>query len=128
MISLSLLISPCSAGIVGFGANPAMTSAEYYRDYKIPWFDNRQSAVIWAHKNHAEPVRRLLKRRMRELMAEAQKTSGNLDPLMLKKTAYFMAEWDDCRVALKIIEGYKKNGASVYAGSVPVEGYNGTPK
>lgn len=111
IVAAILIISNlyASTGGVDFTwRNHAMTSQEFYSNYQIPEFENVQHATIWAYKTKwQEPIRRLLHHRMDELLSLASPHANNLDPAELKITAYYMSQWDDCRVALKIIEEYK---------------------
>lgn len=94
--------------------NPAMTSEEFYANYKIPQFDNKEQALIWSHKTKwQEPIRRLLIDHMAELMVTADlNTPKKLVPTKaaIQKSSYYMAQWEDCMAALKIIEDYKMKG------------------
>lgn len=88
----------------------AMTSEEFYKDYKIPTFLNKQEATIWVYKTkYVEPIRRLLIRRIKELHVLADPHVGNIDPNELRIVSNLMAQVEDCEEALKIMTDFKNN-------------------
>lgn len=88
----------------------SMTSEEFYKEYKIPTFLNKQEAIVWVYKTkYVEPIRRLLIRRIKELHDLADPHVGNIDPNELKIVANLMAQVEDCEEALRIMTDFKKN-------------------
>lgn len=96
------------------GLDPAMTSEQFYANYKIPEFGNKEEAIIWSHKTKwQEPIRRLLITKMSELMVTADlNTPKKIAPSKeaIQKASYYMQQWEDCLAALKVIEEYKMKG------------------
>lgn len=108
IISALLILCETVFGGVDFsGRSRAMTSEEYYANYNIPEFENKEQAEIWAYKHHnEEPMRRLLKKRMKELLVIVSPYAGSLEPGHLKIVIYYMSQWEDCEKALKILNEY----------------------
>lgn len=128
LLCLMLLCNTANAGMDFTWGNKSMTSEEFYKDYKLPDFDNKESAIIWAHRTgYVEQLKRLLRHKMDEMQAEAAKTANDLDPLKLKRTAYFMSKWEDYKAAYDVMVEYKKRkdvGAVIYTGSEPILQYH----
>lgn len=117
-MSSLLLITPCNAGIVGFG-NYAMTAA----DYTLPKFNSVEYAVEWVHKTKYIPEY------YERLEIKVQNTAILIlynHHIRNRKDAEHMVrlmnEYYMYKLLRDIMKDYKDRGvgASVYSSSVPV--------